>query len=104
MSPSLESEVAELESAEDFLEHFAVAYDRQVVEVYRLHILQRFHDYLSRADTVGGPTRDDMRNSLALAYEDFVHSDAHTEKVFRVFKRAAGIATIPVASIGRMKH
>ncbi|WP_263770279.1 nitrogenase-stabilizing/protective protein NifW [Propionivibrio soli] len=104
MSPQLESEVAELESAEDFLEHFSVAYDPHVVQVYRLHILQRFHDYLSRSDTAGGPTRDDMRASLALAYDDFVRSDARTEKVFRVFKRAAGITTIPVANIGRMKH
>ena len=91
----------ELESAEDFLEFFGIAYDPAVVQVNRLHILQRFHDYLARLDAPGEPTHEQYCWSLGKAYNDFVHSDAMTEKVFRVLKRASGIATIPVSAIGR---
>jgi len=45
----LDEELAELSSAEDFLEFFGVEYDPSVVHVNRLHILQRFHDYLAEA-------------------------------------------------------
>ena len=37
-------EIEDLESAEDFLDYFGIAYDRPVVQVNRLHILQRFSD------------------------------------------------------------
>lgn len=81
--------MAELESAEDFLDYFQVDYDPGVVHVNRLHILQRFHDYLNQG-------RDAMpvdeaalaavyESLLRRAYEDFVNSDALTEKVFKVF-------------------
>ena len=46
---TLEEAFDELSSAEDFLEYFNVAYDAPVVHVNRLHILQRFHDYIKRA-------------------------------------------------------
>jgi nitrogenase-stabilizing/protective protein len=91
----------ELESAEDFLEFFGIDFDPEVVAVARLHVLQRFHDYLRNRS---GATFEDYRASLAKAYDDFVHSDALTEKVFRVHKRAAGIATVPLASIGRVRR
>ena len=44
----LENSLRELEGAEEFLEFFAIPFDSRIVQVYRLHILQRFHDYLSR--------------------------------------------------------
>lgn len=91
----------ELESAEDFLEFFGIDFDPEVVAVARLHVLQRFHDYLRNRS---GATFEDYRACLAKAYDDFVHSDALTEKVFRVHKRAAGIATVPLASIGRVRR
>jgi nitrogenase-stabilizing/protective protein len=93
-------ETAECESAEDFLDHFGIPYDRPVVQVYRLHILQRFHDYVAG---LGGKAAgySDYRHCLMRAYEDFVHSDARTEMVFSVFQRAAGIAKIPLTAIGR---
>ena len=43
----------DLSSAEDFLDFFGVEYDASVVQVNRLHILQRYHDYLEK-------TRDSM--------------------------------------------
>ncbi len=96
------TDLADLESAEDFLDYFGVAFDAGVVQVNRLHILQRFHDYLGGRG--GEPDAAAYRECLTLAYQDFVHSDAVTEKVFGVFKRAAGIATVPLTAIGRARH
>jgi nitrogenase-stabilizing/protective protein len=87
---SFEEEIEDMESAEDFLQYFELEYDATVVHVNRLHILQRFHDYLSK----GGENipedetskRAVYRQLLARAYHDFVESDAQTEKVFKVFK------------------
>jgi nitrogenase-stabilizing/protective protein len=87
---SLEEELEELESAEDFLQFFELEYDASVVHVNRLHILQRFHDYLAKG---GDSIPEDetskhavYRQLLDRAYHDFVASDAQTEKVFKVFK------------------
>lgn len=78
----------ELISAEDFLDYFDIEYDQAVVHVNRLHILQRYHDYI--AEVLPMPEeeaamRTVYRDLLLKAYDDFVHSDAQTEKVFRVF-------------------
>jgi nitrogenase-stabilizing/protective protein len=78
----------ELSSAEDFLDYFGVDYDPSVVHVNRLHILQRFHDYIDGVETM---PEDDIEKRaiytglLNSAYNDFVQSDALTEKVFKVF-------------------
>lgn len=76
-------ELEDLESAEDFLEYFGIAYDRPVVHINRLHILQRFSDYLKKSQD---QSRDFYRASLQRAYDDFVHSNAQKEKVFKVFR------------------
>ena len=78
----------ELSSAEDFLDYFGICYAPSVVQVNRLHILQRFHDYLDEVEQM--PTDDEKRYGLYAklldsAYHDFVESDALTEKVFKVF-------------------
>lgn len=87
---ALREELETLESAEDFLDFFGLDYDPTVVHVNRLHVLQRFHDYLNQA---GGAMPDDEEASYAVhrrllqqAYQDFVESDALHEKVFKVFK------------------
>ncbi len=85
----LDDELDNLESAEDFLNYFGLEYDPSVVHVNRLHILQRFHDYLSKGQDAL-PEEDDARREvyqrlLSRAYQDFVESDALTEKVFKVF-------------------
>lgn len=95
------NDLADLESAEDFLEHFGIAYDRNVVSINRLHILQRFHAYLRGAGTK--PEFETWRALLQRAYDDFVRSDARTEAVFSVFKRAQGIATVPLSAIGKKR-
>ena len=97
-------ELKDLDSAEEFLDYFGVRYDPAEVQVKRLHILQRFHDYLEKSADSGVPGYDTYRTHLARAYEDFVHSDAITERVFKVLKRATGITTIPLSAIGRARH
>lgn len=88
---TLMEEMEELSSAEDFLEFFAIEFDPKVVFVNRLHIMQRFHDYLQKAGQSLPPEEDSSavgtvyKQLLARAYQDFVESDAVTEKVFKVF-------------------
>lgn len=83
-----ELDMSELCSAEDFLEYFGIDYDRGIVQVNRLHILQRFHDYLEQVDEMPDSVQAKWSlhaDLLKAAYQDFVTSDAATEKVFRVF-------------------
>ncbi|MGB4336521.1 MAG: nitrogenase-stabilizing/protective protein NifW [Chromatiaceae bacterium] len=89
MTDDFESDLKELSSAEDFLDYFGISYDLRIVQVNRLHILQRFHDYLNDYDEM--PDADALRFALHAqllekAYRDFVTSDARTEKVFRVLR------------------
>jgi len=81
---SFEEEMEELESAEDFLQYF-----QSVVHVNRLHILQRFQKKKKKASdempNYEPAKRAIYRKLLDRAYQDFVTSDAQTEKVFKVF-------------------
>ena len=92
-------ELKDLVSAEDFLDYFGVRYDATVVHVKRLHILQRYHDYLSRQEAGKEPSYEAYRYWLVKAYEDFLHSDAQTEKVFAVFQRADGSSFMPLSRL-----
>jgi nitrogenase-stabilizing/protective protein len=100
---TLDEAMEDMESAEDFLNYFGIAFDQKVVHVNRLHILQRYHDYLAKAGAL--PEDEAARRSayaglLKQAYEDFVHSDAQTEKVFKVFHmHEPQTAFVPLTSI-----
>jgi nitrogenase-stabilizing/protective protein len=103
---NLEEELEDLESAEDFLNYFAISYEQNIVHVNRLHILQRFHDYLLQAaDNM--PVDETAKQAvykklLERAYQDFVESDAQTEKVFKVFNMGIGepqTAFVPLTDI-----
>ena len=87
-----EDELQDLESAEDFLNYFEIPFEQKVVHVNRLHILQRFHNYLNAAtlpaDRLG--IKAVYINALSQAYQDFINSDAQTEKVLRVHQKASG--------------
>ena len=89
-NPTLAEDMEDLVSAEDFLEYFAIPYAPAVVHVNRLHILQRFHDYLAKQAPSLPPDeaqqRAIYRQWLERAYQDFVTSDSLTEKVFAVFQ------------------
>jgi nitrogenase-stabilizing/protective protein len=83
----------DLETAEQFLDYFKIAYDQRVVNVNRLHILQRFHDYMSRETGLDDLPDDDLRQRhvqlIQRAYDDFATSDAIKEKVFKVHQEQA---------------
>ncbi len=103
----LNEDTDELVSAEDFLEFFGVEYDVSVVQVNRLHILQRYHDYLRRAET-SMPEENEARSALhqqllTRAYQDFVESTPLKEKVFKVFKTAAGEGFVSLTDVGGVK-
>ena len=86
---TLDEALEELSSAEDFLDYFEIDYEPSVVHVNRLHILQRFNEYLAQSQDML-PEGDEAKKEiyarlLTRAYQDFVESDALTEKVFKVF-------------------
>ncbi len=85
---SFRDDLDELETAEGFLNYFGIEFDQRVANVNRLHILQRFHDYLSRETGLDDLTDDAVRTLygalIARAYGDFLTSDAIKEKVFKV--------------------
>ena len=89
---TLDEALEELVGAEGFLNYFAIPFDQTIVHVNRLHIMQRFHDYLNKGegaipeDWSDSARRDIYQKLLLRAYSDFVESDALTEKVFKVFK------------------
>ncbi|GGB96969.1 nitrogenase-stabilizing/protective protein NifW [Marinobacterium zhoushanense] len=84
-------DLEELSSAEEFLDYFEIEFDAKVVMINRLHIMQRYHDYLQQAEKAGtlpdqeSTLKEAYKQMLTQAYQDFVESDALTEKVFKVF-------------------
>lgn len=88
---TMDEAMEELVSAEDFLDFFQVPFEPTVVQINRLHIMQRYHDYLVKAGDLDAHEEAARyaiyQQLLARAYTDFVESDALTEKVFKVFKR-----------------
>ena len=85
----LDDDLEELVSAEDFLDYFGIDFAPSVVHVNRLHILQRFHDYIDQVVALPDDPEERFalyRDLLMGAYNDFVKSDALTEKVFKVFR------------------
>jgi nitrogenase-stabilizing/protective protein len=100
----LDLDMEELSSAEDFLDYFGVEYDQRVVHVNRLHILQRYHDYLNEVEAM--PESEEEQRVLYTdllrgAYEDFVNSDAKTEKVLKIYKMQGPQTTF--VSLGDVK-
>lgn len=100
---TLDEALDDLSAAEEFLEYFGIEYDARTVQVNRLHILQRFHNYMSQAGELPedeAPRRAVYARLLQKAYEDFVTSDALTEKVFKVFHMHEPQTTfVPLAEI-----
>ncbi|HEY3301082.1 MAG TPA: nitrogenase-stabilizing/protective protein NifW [Methylophilaceae bacterium] len=100
---NLLSEMEKFSAAEEFFNFLGVDYDPQVVHVNRLHILKRFQQYMDRDPVPAGLVEEDERASykklLAMAYADFVKSNASTEKVFKVFQDADGVQTVSVKKL-----
>lgn len=93
----------ELSSAEDFLEYFEVEYEPSVVHVNRLHILQRYHNYINAVESM--PEDEDAKKAiyaelLGKAYNDFVNSDAATEKVLKVYRmNEPSVVMVPLSDL-----
>jgi nitrogenase-stabilizing/protective protein len=96
---TLEDDLADLASAEEFLDYFGIAFDARIVQVNRLHILQRYHDYLAKQEAGKTPEYAAWRAWLLRAYEDFVGSSAQQEKVFAVFRKVDGTSFVPLSSL-----
>ncbi|MBK9022261.1 MAG: nitrogenase-stabilizing/protective protein NifW [Sulfuritalea sp.] len=96
---SFEDDLADLSSAEDFLDYFGIDYEAQVVQVNRLHILQRYHDYLAKQEAGNAPDYQAWRKWLELAYRDFVDSSAQQEKVLAVYRKADGSSFLPLSAL-----
>lgn len=98
-----ELDLDDLSSAEDFLQYFDIDYEPSIVHVNRLHILQRFHDYLEDVKDMPGDEEQKYTVYSALllkSYADFVESDAKTEKVFKVFKMLEPLEVmVPLADL-----
>jgi nitrogenase-stabilizing/protective protein len=99
----LTKRLAQLSSAEDFLQFFALPYDQSVVNVNRLHILKRFYQYLRNekglAEGDEGTVYARYRGLLSRAYEDFVTSTPAQEKVFKVFQEQDGQQRVSLDSL-----
>lgn len=99
---TLEEALEDLSSAEEFLDYFGVEYDAKTVQVNRLHILQRYHNYIKAqgpAPADEAPARAFYTQWLTQAYLDFVQSDALTERVFVVLQKAAGTSFVSLESL-----
>jgi nitrogenase-stabilizing/protective protein len=100
---SLTQRLKALSSAEDFMVFFGIPFEERVVQVNRLHILKRFYQYLHKRSDLA--LTDDIelfrqyRGLLLQAYSDFVHSNAATEKVFKVFQDTDGWKTVTASSL-----
>ena len=92
-------ELADLVSAEDFLDYFEIPFDARIVQVNRLHILQRYHDYLAKQEAGNAPEYQAWRKWLELAYRDFVDSSAQQEKVLAVYRKADGSSFLPLSAL-----
>lgn len=116
---ALRDDLAELTTAEDFLDYFQIPYEQRVVDRCRLHILQRAHDYLATAldghggkqDTGGadGPEaqlRERMRAMLEQAYRDFITSHPLEERVFKVLREVPAVERltfVPLEAVARAR-
>ncbi|MDX2103768.1 MAG: nitrogenase-stabilizing/protective protein NifW [Alphaproteobacteria bacterium] len=90
-----------LSAAEDFFLALGVPFEQAHLNVHRLHILKRYHDYLRRAAQPSDEAALEAlhRDCLIQAYRDFVTSNARTEKVFKVFRDQAGQAFVGLDAI-----
>ncbi len=91
MSKTL-SDFQKLVDAEDYFKFFDLSYDPQVVNINRLHILQKFSQLVKEIDAAW--TGEDEAEKLSLyqtalqnAYELFLTSTSLDQKLFKVFNQ-----------------
>jgi nitrogenase-stabilizing/protective protein len=83
-------EFNKLVDAEEFFEFFNLPYDQTFVNVNRLHILKKFSQYMREVDeNFPDLNAEEKLNQYAIAlqkaYEVFLASTPHEQKLFKVF-------------------
>ncbi len=80
-----------LTTAEQYFEFFALPYDPAIVNVNRLHILQKFSQSMrainQTPDLTEAETLQQYRDALQNAYEVFLTSSGVEQKLFKVFQQ-----------------
>ena len=89
MTQSL-SEFNKLVNAEDYFQFFELPYDQKIVNVNRLHILQKFSEYIKEIDKNNSELNESerlgkYREALDNAYQLFIESTPQEQKLFKVF-------------------
>lgn len=84
------AEFQQLTDAEQFFEFFNLPYDANVVNVNRLHILQKFSQLIRQINTTAAELSeaeklDQYQSALQTAYTLFVTSNSLEQKLFKVF-------------------
>ncbi|NJK52327.1 MAG: nitrogenase-stabilizing/protective protein NifW [Leptolyngbyaceae cyanobacterium SU_3_3] len=82
------AEFKQLVNAEEYFEFFGLAYDAKLVNVNRLHILQKFSTLIKAIDTDSLTELEQLdryQAALQQAYDTFTTSSALDEKLFKVF-------------------
>lgn len=105
MTNAIRQRMRGFSAAEEFLDFLGVDYDQAVVNVNRLHILKRFHQYMNKTAEPAGldacGLRGWYRELLTRAYQDFVRSTPALEKVFKVFQDQDGQRHVSLDSLRR---
>jgi nitrogenase-stabilizing/protective protein len=88
---TLPEQLAALSAAEDFFALLGVAYEPQVLNVKRLHILKRYRERLAAAGAAEGEEALLAHHRAALegAYQDLLPGEARERKLFKVFQEPA---------------
>jgi len=82
------AEFNQLTDAEQFFEFFDLPYDAKIVNVNRLHILQKFSQLIKQLDGVELSETQQLnqyRSALQQAYALFLSSNSLEQKLFKVF-------------------
>ena len=79
-----------LADAEEYFAFFDMPYEQEIVNVNRLHILKKFSQYIQEIDEKYSDLNlsDKLihyRDALEKAYQVFIESTPHEQKLFKVF-------------------
>ncbi|MDB9525425.1 nitrogenase-stabilizing/protective protein NifW [Oscillatoria sp. CS-180] len=82
------SQFNQLKDAEEYFDFFGLAYDPQVVNVNRLHILRKFSQLVQAVDSAQDEVTllEAYRQALQTAYTLFITSTSVEQKLFKVFQ------------------
>ncbi|MDJ0674761.1 MAG: nitrogenase-stabilizing/protective protein NifW [Calothrix sp. MO_167.B42] len=80
----------QLVDAEEYFQFFDMPYEQEIVNVNRLHILKKFSQYIQEIDEKYSDLKlsdklTHYRDALEKAYQVFIESTPHEQKLFKVF-------------------